>query len=336
MRAPVFLRPSKPLMIESVPDPEPGEGEVVVKVHRCGICGTDLHITEGHGYTVPEGTVLGHEYSGEVVAIGKGVERLKVGDRATALPVLSCGKCRECLNGAVGFCRHFNMLMGGYAEFALMGEDTAIKLPATLSLADAALAEPLAVALHGVAMANIKPGDRVLVQGAGPIGLSALFWAKRFGASRVDMIEGVAGRVRIAEAMGADSVRAPSGDLPLLPRNGDPEAPNVVIEAVGRAGVLSQSIALANRGATIVSLGNCFVGDTYVPAHASQKEVRMLFPQLYTIREFEHAVDVLDRGAVEPREMVTRTVGYAEVPQAFEGLRSSPADCKIMINPSLT
>jgi (R,R)-butanediol dehydrogenase/meso-butanediol dehydrogenase/diacetyl reductase len=329
MLAPVFNKVGEPLTIERVPDLEPAPGQVVVKVARCGICGTDLHLTEGHGIEIPAGSILGHEYSGEVVAIGKGVERLKVGDRAVSLPVIGCGKCRECLSGRPASCPNWMMLWGGYAEYALMGEDTAIPLPGSLSMADAALAEPLAVALHGVEQARFRAGDTVIIQGAGPIGLSALFWARRMGAKRVDVIEGVPGRAAIALAMGADTVRAPDRE-----GEGEPLVADVVIEAVGRPGLLARSIEMVRRGGTVVSLGNCFVADSFVPGDAARREVRMIFPQMYTQREFEHCVDVLARGAVEPRHMVTRTIGYGELPSVFESLRRSPEDCKVLIDPA--
>ncbi len=97
MKAPVFKGVGKPLAIESLPDPTPGEGDIVVKVARCGICGTDLHMTDGHAHTFPEGTILGHEFAGEIVAVGPGVSGFAVGDVVTAMPTVGCGKCANCL-----------------------------------------------------------------------------------------------------------------------------------------------------------------------------------------------------------------------------------------------
>jgi (R,R)-butanediol dehydrogenase/meso-butanediol dehydrogenase/diacetyl reductase len=316
------------LVIETVAVPEPGPGQVLVKVDRCGICGSDLHITEGKGYTVPDGSILGHEFAGEVVEIGKGAERLRVGDRAAAMPIFGCGKCRFCQEGRPAWCVNVGYTFGGYGEYALMNDFTAVKLPASLSSADGALAEPLAVALHGLAVSGIAPGSRVLVLGAGPIGLAALFWARRMGAARVDVVEGAASRATIAKSMGADSVSAP-GQTP----ESETGAPEIVIECVGRTGLLGQALDRVARGGTIVSLGYCFLPDALVPAAAGGKEVTILFPQLYSTREFELAVDVLDRGAAEPKYMVTRTVGYEALPSVFDSLRKSPIDCKVLINP---
>ena len=327
MKAPVFHRPGSPLVIESVP--EPGDYEVLVKVHRCGICGSDLHITDGTGFTTPPGSILGHETAGEVVAVGGKVSRLRVGDRATAMPIIGCGACRYCLEGKPAYCAGIRYAFGGFAEYALMHEGSAVKIPDTLSSTDAALVEPLAVALHGVAMAGLPAGAGVLIQGAGPIGLAAMFWAKRMGAGRVDVIEGAPVRAAIATAMGADSVCSPGQGAaePLRP------APELVIECVGRPGVLAQGIERVARGGTVVSLGYCFQPDTFVPALAGAKELRILFPEFYTMREFEHVAEVLDRSAVEPSTMITRTVGYDELPTVFDSLRKDPVDCKVQIDP---
>ena len=333
MRAAIFEKVGLPLKIENVPDPEPGENEIVVKVHRCGICGSDLHMTDGHGYTVPAGTVLGHEFAGEVTAVGKGGNRFKIGDRIAAMPIIGCGKCRYCLNGTPAYCLNIGFTYGGYADFARVSAVTAVKLPSTLSLADGALAEPLAVALHGMAMARLAPGARVLIQGAGPIGLAALFWARHLGAGRVDMIEGAPRRAEIARAMGADSVVPPQSREPELLTPSVDDAPDVVVECVGRPGLLGQAIDYVRRGGTIVSLGFCFQPDQLVPALAASREVSLLFPQLYTTREFEVSIEALDRGAVEPRLMVTSTVGYDTLPGVFDSLRKAPVECKVLIDP---
>src|SRR3546814_10361021 len=118
MKAALFKAVGEPLAIEDVPDPEPGEGEAVIRVARCGVCGTDLHSTSGHGYTLPAGAQLGHEYAGEVVAVGRGVRRLKVGDRVAALPVVGCGECEACRTGIDVLCSRWRGYGGGLADYA--------------------------------------------------------------------------------------------------------------------------------------------------------------------------------------------------------------------------
>ncbi|HMQ20483.1 MAG TPA: alcohol dehydrogenase catalytic domain-containing protein, partial [Sphingopyxis sp.] len=142
MKAALFKAVGEPLAIEDLPDPEPRDGEVVIRVARCGVCGTDLHSTSGHGYTLPTGAQLGHEYAGEVVAVGRGVERLKRGDRIAALPVVGCGDCDACRTGIDVLCSRWTGYGGGLADYARVRERRATILPQTLSLADGPLVEP--------------------------------------------------------------------------------------------------------------------------------------------------------------------------------------------------
>lgn len=149
MKAVTFQALHTPLAFESLPDPTPGEGQVVVKVGRCGICGSDLHMTEDAMYGCQHGDVLGHEFAGEVVALGKGAEGLKTGDLVSVIPLMSCGRCEHCRKGEVQWCESFGLQGGGYAEYALTRPNQCVKLPADLSLADGAIIEPLAVAQIG-------------------------------------------------------------------------------------------------------------------------------------------------------------------------------------------
>ena len=180
MKAAVYSGGGKPLTIESLPDPEPGPGELLLKVHRCGICGTDLTMTKGGQWDFPAGSVPGHEFAGEVVAVGTAVSRFKVGDKITSLPSTGCGQitCSACKVGNLTLCGDAPGLMGGYGEYIKVPEDIAVKLPSVLTLTDGALVEPLAVGLYGVRQATIRPGDNVLVMGGGTVALSTIYWAR--------------------------------------------------------------------------------------------------------------------------------------------------------------
>jgi (R,R)-butanediol dehydrogenase/meso-butanediol dehydrogenase/diacetyl reductase len=339
MRAVVFEEVGKPLQVKEVSDPVPTEGQVVVKVSRCGICGSDLHMAEGHGYVPPNGTVFGHEFSGEIVELGKNVDGVKIADRIAVMPIFGCGQCVACRQGLPAQCTAMQFTAGGYGEYVAIDPSSAIKLPGVVSMEDGALAEPLAVALHGVSAAKIEPGDVVVVVGTGPIGLATLFWARRFGAARVYVIDKVPERCAIATAMGATAVHPPAppaagdgfaryfGDIPV------PELADVVFECVGKPGLLMPSAAYARRGGKLVSMGYCFGDDPIIPAGLGLRELQLFFPQLYTRREFELSVNVLNAGNVEPRHMVTDTVGLVDVPGTFESLRTSPKQCKVMISP---
>ena len=185
MRAVTFQALHKPLAFETLPDPTPGEGQVVVKVGRCGICGSDLHMTEDAAYGCKHGDVLGHEFAGEVVALGKGAEGLKTGDLVSVIPLMSCGRAST---AARAKCMVREVRAAGRRLCRIRphpAQPVHQAARADLSLADGAIVEPLAVALHGVNLSGLKTGDKVLVLGAGPIGLAVAFWARRMGAGKV-------------------------------------------------------------------------------------------------------------------------------------------------------
>jgi len=335
MRAAVFKGVGQPLAIEQRPDPTPGEGEIVLKVCRCGICGTDMAMSDGSGQTFEVNSIIGHEFAGEVVAVGKGVETLKVGDPVAAMPFVGCGKCATCLAGRPNFCVQFRGMPGAFAEYTTTAERVAVKLPKTLSLADGALVEPLAVSLHGVALAGIKPGDKVLVIGAGPIGLGAVFWAKELGAGTIAVTASSRQREALAMQMGANAF--------VLPENPDelPQAaiaalggmPDIVIEAVGKPDLIARAVNCVRPAGTVMVLGFCSRPDSFIPAIAVWKEVKLLFGMTYSLGEFEHVARVLDRGAVEARAMVTDQIGLGALPDTLEAMRHRTHQCKVLVDP---
>jgi 2-desacetyl-2-hydroxyethyl bacteriochlorophyllide A dehydrogenase len=336
MRAAVFKNPGQPLSVEDVPDPTPGTGEVILRVGACGICGSDLHMTSGHGaLQVKPGHVLGHEFAGEVIAIGPGCSRRRVGDRVTSMPTVGCGTCSSCQAGEPKWCSQRRSMQGGYGQFLATGEASCTKLPADLSLEDGALVEPLAVSLHGVAAARLSVGSRVLVVGAGPVGLAAVFWARRMGAGRIAVTARTAQRTDLALQMGANAFVVPEKDEdPVQAVNralGGP--PDVVFECVGIPGMIEKCVRHVRPLGTVVVLGFCDVADSWVPMGALFKEAHVIFAQLYALRDFQVAVDTLDAGHVAPRSMITDRITLDQVPSAFEALRQRTTQCKVMIDP---
>lgn len=334
MKAPVFKGVGKPLVIETLPDPTPAAGEIVLEIARCGICGTDLHMTDGHAQTYPEGVVIGHEFAGQVVAVGQGVTNFRTGDRAAAMPVVGCGRCASCLAGETIWCDSGLIgILGGFGQYAVARAHATIKLPQTLSMNDGALVEPLAVSLHGVALAELKPGARVVVQGAGAIGLGCAFWARHLGAGRIVVTSRSRRCESLAMQMGASAFVASGENLGAEVNAALGGAPDVVFECVGMPGQLAQAINLVRPRGTVVLLGNCMVPDTLVPALAMFKQVRIQGSMVYSLKEFETVAGVLDSGRVDPRVMVTHTIGYGQLPQEFEALRRPTTQCKVMVDP---
>jgi (R,R)-butanediol dehydrogenase / meso-butanediol dehydrogenase / diacetyl reductase len=323
----------KPLMIETIPDPTPGEGEVVVKVGRCGICGSDLHMTEDPIYGKGAGDVLGHEFAGEVVALGKGAEGLALGDLVSVIPLQSCGHCASCQKGELAWCEFFGLQGGGFAEYAITKPNQCIKLPTSASLADGAIIEPLAVALHGVNMAGIKAGDKILILGAGPIGLAVAFWARRAGASDV-VIQDISDFQRDrALSMGATGFAVDPADPIGAAERALFGKADIVFECVGIPGLIAQAVSQVRNRGTILLLGLCTRPDTFNSFAMLSKEVRLITSAFFTRGEYETALDVLDAGAAEPRLLVTDTITLSETPQRFEALRARSHDCKVLINP---
>jgi (R,R)-butanediol dehydrogenase/meso-butanediol dehydrogenase/diacetyl reductase len=333
MKAVTFQELHKPLAFETLPDPTPGEGQVVVKVGRCGICGSDLHMTEDAAYGCQHGDVLGHEFAGEVVALGRNAEGLKTGDLVSVIPLRSCGHCEHCRKGEVQWCAEFGLQGGGYGEYALTRPNQCIALPADLSLADGAIIEPLAVALHGVNLSGLQKGDKVLVLGAGPIGLAVAFWAKRMGAAKVavqDVAEFQQGR---ALDMGADLfVVDPADPVGSAERALGGKA-DLVFECVGIPGLIAQGVQQVRNRGTILLLGLCTRPDTFNSFAMLSKEVRLVTSAFFTRQEYEAALDALAEGAIEPRLLVTDTIALADTPQVFESLKQRTHQCKVLIAP---
>lgn len=333
MRAAIFKSAHTPLEIEHIEDPTPARTEAVIQVGRCGICGSDISMTSGCAMDYPHGTILGHEYAGEVVAVGQDVEYLRPGDRITALPAQGCGSCPACLSGYPLGCRGMSGMLGGFGEYLRVAESSAIKLPSALSLADGALVEPLAVGLRGVALAEMAPCCRVLVLGAGSVGLAALYWARHLGAGKIVAASPSARRRDIALAMGADAFETLGEDESERINAALGGPPDLVLECAGASGVLGKAIELVRPGGTIVSLGFCTSPDPIVPAIATWKRVTMKFSLAYTLADFEHAADMLDRGHVEPRLMISDTIGLDSLPAMFEALRGGAPQTKVHVEP---
>jgi (R,R)-butanediol dehydrogenase/meso-butanediol dehydrogenase/diacetyl reductase len=333
MKAAIFHGPGKALQIESLPIPIPGDGEVLIKVGRCGICGSDVQMTSGNGFTFPTGIAMGHEYAGEIVALGRGVEGLRVGERITAMPAKGCGRCSACLVGRPLACAAMEMMMGGFGEYTRVDARMAVRLPQSLSLADGALVEPLACSLRGVALAQLKRGDRVLVLGAGSIGLGAVYWARHLGAGSVACAARSAWRGPLALEQGADHFLVADEQLPDSLLNAFGSIADVVFECTGAPGMLARAVELVRPGGSVIGLGLCSGHDHFVPAMAAAKDLTLRFTTGYALDDFHHVVDTLSRGSTEPRLMVGDTITLQALPEALEKMREQQLHCKVMVDP---
>ena len=333
MRAAVFRALDQPLSMEDVADPCPAANEVVIRVERCGICGSDLHMTREPAFGIAPGTVLGHEFAGEVVEVGRSAVGLKSGDPVAVAPIRGCGYCPCCLNGEPAWCTQMALQGGGYAQYALATDRQCLKLPATTSTEEGALVEPLAVALHGVALSGLKAGDRVLIMGAGPIGLAVAFWARRHGATRIAVSDLNTFQSKLALQVGATAFVQSTSDVVRTVCDALGGPPDVVFECVGKPGVLAEALEHVRPRGNIVILGLCTSVDSFVPFRAVSKEVKFITSAFFNVAEYRTALDTLDGGSSSARLLVTDTVPLTQLPVAFEELRHRTSQCKVMVRP---
>jgi (R,R)-butanediol dehydrogenase/meso-butanediol dehydrogenase/diacetyl reductase len=338
MRAAVFEETGRPLVVTDLPDPSPGPGELVLRVRSAGVCGTDLHLSaEPPG--VPPGSVMGHEFAGEVVAVGAAVTGWRLGDRACALPCIGCAACPACVADDPLACLRLRGiglgdLPGAYAEFVRVGAQEALRLPDALDYDAGALVEPLAVGLHALRAAALRPGDAVLVLGAGPIGLAVATWARQLGAAEVVVADHLPSRLALARAFGATAAidGADDGALATITEVCD-GPPHVVVECVGRPGMLQQCLQHVRRRGRIVVAGACMAPDTVLPAMACLKEAELRFVVAYSRQEFALALRLLAAGRVAGPAMITDRVGMDGFPGVFAALRAPTTQCKVMLQP---
>lgn len=217
MRAIEIESPGVTKLVEK-PDPAPGPGEVLLDIGAAGICGTDLRVLEGDYAHVSYPLVPGHEFAGRVSAVGKGVTRVREGDLAAADPNVSCLHCEWCERGAVNLCANWVALGvttdGAMASRVVVPERVVVKLPDSTDVGVAALIEPLSCVLHGAARAELVADRRLLIYGAGAIGLMFLVVAKRKGVN-VSLVEPHGPRREVARSLGADAVAAGTDELDL-------------------------------------------------------------------------------------------------------------------------
>jgi len=331
MKAAVFKAVGQPLSIQTVPDPTPGPTEIVIKVARCGVCGTDISMSAGHGNAQPE-QILGQENNGEVVPTGSIVKNFKAGDLVAPMSFVPCGACPDCLKGEPMWCVGWLGGGGGFAQYGKGGHLATVKLPENVSVNDAALIEPVAVGLHGVRMAEMKPNARVLVIGAGPIALGTIYWARRLGAGPIAVTASSTRRAPLAMKMGATTFLTPGGDLAADSADALGGPPELVFEVVGKEGILAQALNCVAKRGTIVALGFCTVPDTgMVPAVGLFKEVRIQFSMVYDMRDYGLTAELL--GASPLPAMITETVGFDQFATTFESLRGPTTQAKVMLDP---
>ncbi len=346
MKAAKLVGPGN-MAIEELPIPEIGDAEVLVKVEYCGICGTDVHGFVSPGY-VPKGAYMGHELSGVISKVGGEVRGWERGDRVTIQPSYECGHCWACrhghlpccvfqLRGAIGISTDPS-LPGGYAEFVrVQFPERLHALPEGVSFEEGALVEPLACALRAVRSSSIKPGDPVMVTGAGPIGLAVIGFLKHTGAVPIIATEVSDRRSELAKRFGADYVFNPQSNTHLkedILRVTAGVGVAAVFECSGAPQALRTACDFLRPHGELVVIGLIQKEMNFTPYEFQPKELRILWSWCHG-DEFPMVIDLITKGVIPFKELVSSKIRLDDiVKEGFQKLLTTGHnELKILVAP---
>lgn len=358
MRAAIFRDGN--IVVDTMPEPTPGAGQVLVRTLACGICGSDLHarkhaarMVEMSRYSpgrkpmdLSRDVVFGHEFCCEIIDYGPHTQRrFAAGTRVCSLPALITPA------GPVGI-GYSNDNIGGYAEQMILSEALLLEVPNGLASEHAALTEPLAVGIHAVEKAHVRGGEVPLVIGCGPVGLAVIAALKLKGLHPIVAVDYSPARRALAAKLGADVVLDPAETQPYASwaahaaMSAEEKAarplsqafhpalkPALIFECVGIPGIIQQIFEGAPRDARIVVVGVCMETDRSEPLLGIMKELNVQYVLGYTPEEFASALRLIAEGRVDAASLVTAKVGIGGVAQAFEDLANPEAHTKIIVEP---
>ena len=307
--------------------PDPGPGEITVRIRAVGICGSDIHYySEGScvGQPAPYPCVLGHEPAAEVVAVGTGVEDLRPGARVAVEPAITCGRCEFCCAGRHNLCEKI-LFLGGVQlpgllrEYATVPADNVLPIPDTMSYAEATVIEPLAVILHALDLTRLEPGETVAVLGAGPIGLLSAAVARIAGAGRVIIADRIASRLALAREFGADlavDISRESVVEAILDSTGGRGA-HLILDAAGRPDSINPALRAVRPGGRIVLIGIPSDSLTGVDLHTAMQREVTLHVLKRSSRNDHAAIGLIESGRVAAGKLVTHRFPLDRADRAF-------------------
>ncbi|MEM1929262.1 MAG: zinc-dependent alcohol dehydrogenase family protein [Thermofilaceae archaeon] len=340
----LVLHGVRDLRFEEVPTPEVGEGEVLLRVGACGICGTDIHFYRGE-WRVKTPLIPGHEFSGVVEEVGPGVDWIEEGEHVVAEPNITCGHCYYCRMERRNFyCPNIRAVgvdvAGAFAEYVKVPAANVYSVPRWMSFEEAALVEPIACCVRGLYNVGLEPGDTVAVVGAGPIGLLMVQLAKMWGASRVYAVDLIDRRLSLARQLGADVAINTGREDPVEVLRGDTEGigVDVAIEAVGSSKAIELAVKLARRGGRVLIFGVAPESDVLQlrPFELYDKELMMVasYRSPYT---FQRAVRIASSGRVMLRPIISHVLPLERGVEAFRMVDEKKEDVvKVVLRPSQT
>lgn len=333
MRA-AFYQGARTFTTGEMAPPRPGPDDALLRVRRVGICGTDLHIFQGHlDHRVPKGGIIGHETFGEIVEAPQ-ASGFKGGDRVVVEPVVFCGSCRACAMGASYLCYKLKVLgvdlPGGMQEYWAVRATRLLRVPDTISDDHAALLEPLAVAVHDVARAEVKPGDAVLVFGGGPIGTLIALVARHRGA-RVAVVEVNPFRLEILKGFGLERVGPDTDVVAWADQWTDGTGVDIAFEVTGNP-VAARTVADVVRVWGTVSI--VAIHAEPVPVNLYQmfaRELVMHGSRLYARADWEEAIRLVASGAVPVAPLVSRRIPLEALQRGMEEALGGGPVMKVLV-----
>lgn len=339
MLAVVKERAGPGFALRELPVPEPPAGWVRVRVRAVGICGTDIPIFEGIR-AVPYPLIPGHEFAGEIDALGERVTGWRRGDRVAVGLVIGCGICAACYRGEENLCERITEIgihiNGAFAEHVVAPASTLHRLPDHLTFADGASVDPLASSYRGIRRLNLQPCDDVVIFGLGPIGLYALQAVRAHGVRRVIAVTPRRGlRAEIACRIGADALveSETCDDLVGAVRAANAGAlPSVVIEATGKPEVFKDVYRVAAPGGRVLLLGIFHAQAAFDPAQIIRKELRVEGSFCYNWEDFDVSLDLIARGLVRTAPVITHTLPLARMAEALDLIHRREA-VKVILEP---
>jgi (R,R)-butanediol dehydrogenase/meso-butanediol dehydrogenase/diacetyl reductase len=342
MKTVAFTGPGT-MELRDVPEPEPADGEAIVAVSFCGICGSDLH---EYSSTAPSPRaagaftqVMGHEFTGVVASVGPDVDSLSPGDAVVVHPGGACGACYYCQNDLANLCATQAgtgyLRQGAYAERVAVRAGQVIRLPNDANLEALALTEPFGVALRAVSRGDLKDGESILIAGGGPIGLLSTIAAARRGTGTIIVSEPAANRRELALSLGAHHAIDPAQSTPAQVRRiTDGLGADVAIEAVGIAPTMDDCINSVRRGGRIVIAGSFFEPYSMNLLSLIMQEQSIIGTFGY-VGEFQEAMQLITSGDVDVTPLISRTVPLDNLPTVFEEITNDRSrDHKVLVRPN--
>jgi len=340
----LLLSSYRHLELADLPTPQPGPGEVLIRVAACGICGSDVHGYDGSsGRRLPP-LVMGHEAAGTVAAVDASVKDFREGDRVTFDSTIYCGECPNCLRGDINLCDRRQVLgvscadyrrAGAFAEFVAVPARICHRLPGHLPFAEAAMLEAVAVAIHAVNLAQLPPNATALVIGAGTIGVLTLAALRARGGTRVFITDVDQPRLALAEQMGATETLLSDAALQeKILRLTHNEGVDVVFEAVGRNETVAAAIDATRKGGTVVLIGN-ISPSVHLPLQKIVTRQIRLQGSCASAGEYPQAIKWISSGAIDVKPLITAIAPLEEGASWFARLYArEPNLLKVILTPS--